>query len=162
MSKRISGPRVGPDSDADFGMLLGSAYQGFVIELNAHLADAGFSGVSASYGYVFRALLAGDLTATKLGAKLGITTQGAAKLVDDMERTGYIEKHADPGDARVKLLRLSEQGRRAVAEARRFHQAFEDRLASRHGATQVAELRRLLVAMADEAFEDGERSFRQL
>jgi DNA-binding MarR family transcriptional regulator len=160
MSTRIPEPRVGPDPGADFGILLGLAYQGMVEELNAHLAEAGYDGVRASYGYVFRVLLAEDLTATRLGARLGITTQGAAKLVDEMERAGYVEKHPDPADARVKVLRLSAKGRDAVAEARRFHQMFEDRLSAAHGAEAVTVMRGILAAMAETG--DGERVLRQI
>ena len=149
MSTQNPGPRVGPDPDEDFGILLGRAFQAFVAELNAHMAAAGFDAIKAAYGYVFRILLAGEQTSTKLGALLGITTQGAAKLVDEMERVGYIEKAADPNDARVKVLRLADSGRNAVAEARRFHQAYEDGLAARFGVDDVVSLRRMLAAMGD-------------
>lgn len=157
MSSHIPRPQVGPHPDEDFGILLGRAYQGFVAELNAHMAAAGFDAIKAAYGYVFRILLAEEQTSTRLGAKLGITTQGAAKLVDEMERVGYIEKVADPADARVKVLRLAERGRNAVAEARRFHQMYEDRLAERLGLEEAASLRRMLTAMGD-----PEQTLRQL
>jgi DNA-binding MarR family transcriptional regulator len=147
------------DPDADFGVLLGLAYQTLVRELNGRLAIAGFD-VKPQYGYVFRALLKEDLTSTKLGARLGITTQGAAKLVDEMERAGYVEKHPDPDDARVRVLRLAERGRQAVAEARRIHQDFEDRLAERYGADDVAALRRVFEGMVDDAYGDAPRVMR--
>jgi DNA-binding MarR family transcriptional regulator len=155
-------PQVGPDPDDDFGLVLGRAYQGFVVELNAHLAVAGFPAIKASFGYVFRSLLAEELTPTKLGARLGMTTQGAAKLVDEMERSGYVEKRADPSDARVKLLRLTERARAAVEEARRFHQLYEDRLAAGFGADATASLRRMLVAMGEPRAIGVGAPFRQL
>jgi DNA-binding MarR family transcriptional regulator len=147
------------DPDQDLGVLLGLAYQTLVRELNEHMAAAGFD-IKTQYGYVFRALLKEDLTSTKFGARLGMTTQGAAKLIDEMERLGYVEKHPDPTDARVRVLRLADRGRRAVAEARKFHQAFEDRLAERYGTEDAAALRRVLVALVDDAYGDAPRVMR--
>ena len=153
MSTRI------PDPDSDFGVLLALAYQAFVRELNAYHAQAGFE-VKPQYGYVFRALLKQDLTATSLGVKLGITTQGAAKLIDEMGRIGYVEKHADPNDARVRVVRLAERGHQAVRRAREFHQAYEDRLAERYGAEDAAAVRRVLQALVDDTYQDTERVLR--
>lgn len=147
------------DPDLDFGVLLGLGYQGLIRELNERMTAAGFE-IKAAYGYVFRSLLKEDLTITKFGARLGITTQGAAKLVDEMERLGYVEKHPDPTDARVKVLRLAERGRRAVAEARRIHLDFERRLAERYGAEDVAAMRRVLEAMVDAEYRQSSRVMR--
>ncbi len=159
---------AGSDPDSDFGILLGLAYQSMVAELNAHLTAAGYDGIRPSFGLVFRILLARDLTgpadvtATRLAAKLGVTMQGAAKLAGEMERSGYLEKHPDPSDARGKVLRLSARGREAVAEARRFHQLFENRLAQRYGSEAVAAMRAVLTSMARDNFAGTERNLRQL
>lgn len=155
----VPGAGPGPEPDLDFGVLLGLGYQGLVRELDAGLEAAGFD-VKPSYGYVFRTLLKEDLTTTKFGARLGITTQGAAKLIDEMERLGYVEKHPDPDDGRVKVLRLAERGHRAVAEARRIHLAFERRLAERYGAEDVAAMRRVLEALIDDEYRSAPRVMR--
>jgi MarR family transcriptional regulator for hemolysin len=133
----------------DFGILLGLAYQGFVEELNAHLVSSGFAGVGASFGYVFRALLAESLTTSQLAARLRITPQGAAKIVDEMVAAGYVERRSDPADGRARRLRLTDRGRRAVATARRFHADYERRLADTHGVDRVAVLREVLTALVD-------------
>jgi MarR family transcriptional regulator for hemolysin len=136
--------RMRSDGARDFGILLGLAYQGFVDALNAHLAAAGFTGVRPSYGYVFRALLEEDLTASQLAGQLRITPQGAAKIVAEMVAAGYVDRRSDPEDGRAKRLRLSDRGRRAVATARRFHASYERQLAETHGAERVAMLREVL------------------
>jgi MarR family transcriptional regulator for hemolysin len=133
-----------PSEPYDLGILLGLAYQDFVAELNAHLAQLGFDGIRPSFGYVFRALLEQDLTASMLAAQLGITAPGAGKLVEEMVAAGYVERVADPADARSRRLRLSRRGGRAVAAARRFHRQFEERLAAEHGTRAVATLRGVL------------------
>src|SRR3954465_1942563 len=39
-------------------------------------------------------------------------------ITDRLEDRGYVERRADPGDRRVKLLALTEEGRRVRAEIR--------------------------------------------
>src|SRR5262249_22723035 len=113
--------------ERDFGIVLGLAYQTFVGALHEHLLEEGFTGVRGPYGYVFRALLEGSRTTTQLAAGLGITPQGAAKIVDEMVAGGYVARRPDPGDRRARPLELTERGRRAVAAARRVHAEYERR-----------------------------------
>ncbi|MGX1811904.1 MarR family winged helix-turn-helix transcriptional regulator, partial [Nocardia sp. NPDC055321] len=118
----------------DFGILLGQAFHGFVAALHAHLAEHGHHVLGASYGYVLRSLDENALTASQLGERLGITAQGAAKIVDEMVGHGYVERRPDPNDKRAKLLQLSERGRATLDLVRAFHAAYERDLAARRGA----------------------------
>jgi DNA-binding MarR family transcriptional regulator len=147
----------------DFGILLGLAYHHFVIELNRHLAALGFESIGPSYGYVFRALASERRTTAQLAAQLGITSQGMAKIIDDMESTGYVSRHPDPADARVKLLDLTPRGRAALAAARRFHHEFEASLAAKAGERKVAHTREVLTSLIGATpAEDLTRSLRPL
>ena len=132
----------------DFGILLMLASQEFVIELREALARQGFEDQGRSDGYVFRALGAQPMTTSELADRLEISKQGAAQIVDDMERRGLVERHPDPSDGRARLLHLSDKGRAALTAARRFHQRFERKLVAEHGAEAVATLRTLLTAIA--------------
>src|SRR6266545_6556822 len=134
----------------DFGILLVLAYQEFVSELRATLAEQGFVDQGRSDGYVLRALGAAPMTVSELAERLEISKQGAGQIVDDMERRGYLERRPDPRDGRARLLYLSEHGRDALAAARRFHQRFERRLVREHGAEAVANLRALLTSVTGE------------
>ena len=132
----------------DFGIVLGLAYVGFVDELHAELAEKGFSDLGRHYGYVFRTLDAGPATATAIARGLGITLQGASKLVAEMVERGYLVREPDPSDARVKVLRLGPRGESALAAARAFHRNFERRLVRRIGAERARVVREVLTAMA--------------
>lgn len=132
----------------DLGILLALGYQEFVRQLHVDLAGHGYDDLGRSDGYVFRALAAGPLTTSALAARLAISKQGAGQIVDDMTRRGYLESRPDPGDARARLLVLSERGRGAFAAAREFHQRYERGLARRHGRAAVTTLRDLLTEMA--------------
>ena len=116
-------------TDTDIGILLGLAYGAFVAEMHADLAARGFDDLGRSYGYVFRVLADGDRSLSELAGLLGMTLPGAGKIVDEMVERGYVRRHPDRSDRRVKRLRLSSRGRAALKAARAFHRRFERRLA---------------------------------
>lgn len=138
-----------PNETHDLGVLLGTVYQQFVAKLQEHLEKEGFPGIGPSNGNVFRALLDENLTTSQLAAQLRITPQGAAGIVGDMERAGYVEGRPDPSDGRLKRLYLTDKGRAAMGEVRRFHHDFERRLAKRNGAKQVKAMRAVLTATVE-------------
>jgi DNA-binding MarR family transcriptional regulator len=139
----------------DFGILLALSYVAFVDELRAELARAGFEDLHNSFGYVARALAERPRTLRELADLLELTSQGALKIVDAMERDGYLERRPDPNDGRAKLLRLSARGRAALATARRFHRRFERELAAELGAPSVAVLREALEAVVKKRERSG-------
>ncbi|WP_433668105.1 MarR family winged helix-turn-helix transcriptional regulator [Nocardia sp. CA-136227] len=147
----------------DFGVLLGQAYQSFVQQLHAHLGEHGHVILGASYGYVLRALAESPCTASQLGEQLGITAQGAAKVVDEMVRHGYVERRPDPIDKRAKRLHLAPRGDDMLRVVREFHADYERRLAGRIGAEQVATARAVLGDIMNEALDLGRaKTFRPL
>lgn len=139
----------------DLGILLALGYQGFVRRLHEALAEKGYDDLARSDGYVFRALAEAPMTTSALAVRLGVTKQGAAQIVDDMTRRGYVTSHRHPEDARARLLELSERGRGALTAARAFHRRYERALIRKHGADLVSTLRVLLTEMADQG-DDGD------
>ncbi len=132
------------DEEDDLGILLALAFSAFATELRASLAAQGYDDLHRSFGYVARNLAASPLTLSELADRLGITSPGALKIVQQMEDTGYLERVPDPTDARAKHLRLTRRGRAALAAARGFHERFERELADRLGARKVQALREVL------------------
>lgn len=133
-----------PGEETDLGILLALAFASFATELRASLAAAGYDDLHRSFGYVARNLAETPLTLTELAERLGITSPGALKIVQQMEDTGYLERIPDPDDARAKRLRLTRRGRAALTAARSFHARFERDLAERLGARKVQALRDVL------------------
>jgi MarR family transcriptional regulator for hemolysin len=127
----------------DFGILLGLAYQGFVAHLHAHLARHGFTDIAPTVGYVLRAIADEPINQRQLSRRLGITDQGTMKIVDVMERQGFIIRVPDPDDARARRLAPGKRGKALLRAARRFHASFERKLAAELG-TSVATARRVL------------------
>jgi DNA-binding MarR family transcriptional regulator len=140
---------------ADFGILLNLAFGALKHEMQSHMADAGFDDLGPSFGYVFRVLDQDAPSLAELAARLGITPQGALKIVAEMIDKGYVHRTDDRTDGRVKRLTLSARGKRALAEARRFHTMFERDLGKRHGAGRVATARSVLEAIIADGSRQG-------
>jgi DNA-binding MarR family transcriptional regulator len=92
------------------------------LALNERVADriraAGFADVRFSHGFVFQHLVPGPLPVGELARRMGVSQQAASKSAAELERLGYVERVADPSDARVRRLALSARGRAAVAAGR--------------------------------------------
>lgn len=144
-----------PYSEVDLGVLFNLAYGAFVARLHTAMAEAGFHDLGQSFGYVFRLLDAGPASLVSLATRLQITSQGALKIVADMEAKGYVERLGHPDDARVRMVALTERGRNALSTARRFHAAFEAQLATQVGASNAAALRSTLERIVANARADG-------
>ncbi|MFF6992821.1 MarR family transcriptional regulator [Streptomyces sp. NPDC010273] len=87
--------------------------------INDGVVARGFDARPA-YGFAFARLAPDGATATDLAAHLGVTKQAASQLVDELVRKGYAERSPHPGDARARLVVLTESGwacTRAAEEA---------------------------------------------
>jgi len=88
--------------------------------INAGVVAHGFEGVRPAHGFAFARLAPDGATVTELAAHLGVTKQAASQLVDEIVRKGYAERRPHPGDARARLVVLTERGwacTRAAEEA---------------------------------------------
>lgn len=139
------------DGASDLGVLLNLAFASFRQSLDADLAANGFPDLGPSYGYVFRRLDDSACNLSALARHLSMTAPGALKLVNEMVEKGYVERSGDATDGRVKLLRLTGRGRRALHQARDFHRRYEQALARRVGGDVVAAARSMLQAIVDNA-----------
>ena len=134
----------------DFGILLHLAYERFKHGLHAHLAGRGYDDLGPSFGVVFRLLGSREMTLREVASHLGITPQGALKVVNDMVAKQYVQRLEHEGDARTKPLGLTPRGRAALAEARRYHARFERELGKQIGVQRTAALRDALEAQLGE------------
>ncbi|MFF1276917.1 MarR family winged helix-turn-helix transcriptional regulator [Streptomyces marokkonensis] len=105
-------------------MALSAALLAVAGELTRRIHDGvvarGFEGVRPAHGFAFTRLAPDGATVTDLAAHLGVTKQAASQLVDELVRKGYAERRPHPGDARARLVVLTESGwacTRAAEEA---------------------------------------------
>src|SRR5690606_22056283 len=95
-------------------MALSAALLAVAGELTRRVHDGvvarGFEGVRPAHGFAFTRLAPDGATVTDLAAHLGVTKQAASQLVDELVRKGYAERRPHPGDARARLVVLTESG----------------------------------------------------
>lgn len=96
------------------------AFRVLIDDLHEELARQGHPDVRPMYGYVFQAIGPDGTTAADLGRRLGVSKQAAGKTIDTLERLGYVERGADPRDARRKTVRLTDRGTDCLARSARI------------------------------------------
>ena len=110
--------------------------------LNEQMLDAlrarGHPELRYSHGFLFQQLIEGSRPVGEIAANLGVTSQAVSKAVRELERLGYVRRQADPDDARVRRVGLTERGRDAVGAARSVREELNGRLAGALGAERVA------------------------
>jgi DNA-binding MarR family transcriptional regulator len=147
----------------DLDISLASLFAGWALadEIQRRLVADGFSDVRFSDGLVFQHLVDGPLTIGALAARLGVTQQAASKSVADLERRGYVERTADPDDARARLVSLTARGEAVIRAGRDQRAAVTGELAGRLGPRRVEAARRLLLdVVADLGAEEAVRGRR--
>jgi DNA-binding MarR family transcriptional regulator len=128
-----------PPDEPDLAILLVAANRVLVDRLMAAMDRAGLT-MRSSWGYVIRALHAEPLPLARLAERLDVTKQAAQQMVDDMVAAGLVERRADPGDGRRKLLALTADGRRVRATALGVSAALEAEVGERHAPVLRAAL----------------------
>lgn len=58
----------------------------------------------------------GGLTIGQLAEKLDVRASTMSQMLDRLEKSGYVVRAADPQDARVKMITLTEAGRDVIAQ----------------------------------------------
>ncbi len=131
----------------DVDLSLASLFAGWAMadELQRRLAADGFADVRFADGFVFQHLVEEPVTIGALADRLGVSQQAASKSAADLERRGYVERTADPDDARARLVALTARGEAAIAGARRHRAALAGELAAQLGPRRAEAARRLLL-----------------
>jgi DNA-binding MarR family transcriptional regulator len=81
------------------------------------LAGAEAAGLHASEWYALSLLeLEGPLTSGELSARTGLTTGATTRLIDRLERAGYVRRAADPADRRKVVVEPVEDALAGVEE----------------------------------------------
>jgi len=113
-------------------------------EVRRRIEARGFSGLRTGHGYVVQRLVEGEQPVGALARDLGVTQQAVSKTVAELERLGYAERRPGHGDARVRLVALTERGRGAVEAARASRAEVVAELRERLGPRRVDAAARVL------------------
>ncbi|GMV17673.1 MAG: MarR family transcriptional regulator [Polyangiaceae bacterium] len=127
--------------------LLAMAFRSLIDGLHARLSKQGFADIRPAYGFVLLSCRESPLSVGDIAALLGFTKQAASKLVDTMERDGYVLRAVDEDDARARRVELTAKGHRALAAVERIYVELEAEWAGVLGERRVETMRRDLVTV---------------
>ncbi|MBP2707507.1 winged helix-turn-helix transcriptional regulator [Microbispora sp. RL4-1S] len=116
------------------------AFRVLIDELHAELARQGHPDMRPMYGFVLQAISRGSATAVDLGRTLGVSKQAAGKMIEALERVGYVERSPDPKDTRRKIVRLTRHGTDALARSAQIFDAMRNRWAKTLGHERLRAL----------------------
>ncbi|TVT47679.1 winged helix-turn-helix transcriptional regulator [Amycolatopsis rhizosphaerae] len=137
-------------------LLLAMAFRLLIDRLHERLAAEG-EPIRPVHGFTISHLMNTDgATAVELAAYLGITKQGAAHIVGELEQSGHVERIDHPTDRRSRLVVVTEKGRSLVTRAAQIWAEEEANWANLVGADRLEDVRDALqtfvTAGGDEAF----------
>jgi DNA-binding MarR family transcriptional regulator len=135
--------------ELNLGLLLFLPYRAMESRVFEGLAAAGFGDLTRAQARVFQRIAPTGSRLTDLAAQAGITKQSAGFLVDQLERSGYVERVPDPADGRARLVRLADRGTRTVQASRRLVAEVEAEWTAHLGTTQMAQLRDILTDLRE-------------
>jgi DNA-binding MarR family transcriptional regulator len=92
------------------GLLLRLLYQEYAQAIDAALREAGFHDIRPAAANVFPFVRPDGITVSELAGLARVRKQTMAQAVDQLERTGYVERRPNPRDRRSRLVFLTERG----------------------------------------------------
>lgn len=121
-------------------------YTGRVV---AEVRARGFADFSPAFPPLLSNL---DVQGTQIGVlarRAGVTRQAAGQLVREIERCGYVSRHASPTDARATVVRYTPKGRRLIAAILDVADATEREFATHLAPGDFDKLRDILLRLAN-------------
>src|SRR5262245_24616733 len=142
--------------EADFpdrpviGLLLRLVYQHYAQDIDAALREAGFDDIRPAAANVFPFVPPEGITVSGLAELAGVRKQTMTQAVDQLERTGYVERRPNPNDRRSRLVFLTERGASVPPVTHAAAARVEERWAELTGADEVETLRASLLSLLTE------------
>src|SRR5258708_39853325 len=102
--------------EADFpdrpviGLLLRLVYQHYAQNSDAAGRQAGFGDIRPAAANVFPVVPPEGITASRLAELARVRKQSMGQAVEQLERTGYVERRPNPRDRRSRLVFLTDRG----------------------------------------------------
>ena len=142
------------------GGALRRAWVGYQRRLDQEMAAAGFPDRGFPDGRVLRLCARSDqVTASEIGRELGITRQGAGKIVASLRDRGYVTLGSSSGDARQKVVTLTPRARDYLAAQRAAARRIERELTEQVGAEAFESLFALLEALGGDEEQPRMRDY---
>ena len=136
------------------GLLLRLVYQHYSQDIDAALREAGFDDIRPGAANVFPFVSPDGITVSRLAKLARVRKQSMAQAVDQLERTGYVERRPNPRDRRSRLVFLTPRGASVPpvthAAAERVEQRWTELTSPAELEALRASLLRLLAVLKDQ------------
>jgi DNA-binding MarR family transcriptional regulator len=146
-----AGPEQRP---AGLGGALLRAWVGYRSRLDEELAAAGFDDRGVPDGRVLRICRrSAETTISQIGRELGITRQGAGKIVASLRDRGYVTVSASTTDGREKVVTLTPRATDYLTAHRKAARRVERQVRAELGEDSLDSLYRLLTVLGADSTE---------
>ncbi|WP_030899738.1 MarR family winged helix-turn-helix transcriptional regulator [Streptomyces sp. NRRL F-5126] len=135
-------------SGADLALLLLGGFRSLVDEATAELARRGHQDVRPVHDFAMRAIADGADDATRLGRRLSVSKQAAAKTVAVLRERGYVTREADPLDGRRKRLQVTALGFEVLRQGEEIFDELRERWERRIGPAELERMEAHLATLA--------------
>ncbi len=132
------------------GLLVRLIYQHYSQAMDAALREAGFEDIGPSAGNVFPFVGPEGITVSELAELAHVRKQTMAQAVEQLERTGYVERRPNPNDRRSRLVFLTERGKSVPPVTHAAAARVEARWAALTSPKELEALRTSLLRLLDE------------
>ncbi|MFP3415262.1 MarR family transcriptional regulator [Bacillus sp. SIMBA_074] len=146
-------------TELDLTSLLSLSFSTSINELHDRLSELGFEDIRPVHGFMFKCITPSGATGIELAEYLGITKQAVSKMVDYLEKSGYVMRQTHPTDKRGKIIILTERGWLVVKAKEEILAEIEGRWIENIGAERIQMLKEDLTKLVYEANE-GKLSLR--
>ncbi|KOS68980.1 MarR family transcriptional regulator [Lysinibacillus contaminans] len=140
-------------NELDLTSLLSLSFSASINELHVRLSELGFGDIRPVHGFMFKCMTPNGATGIEIAEYLGITKQAVSKMVDYLEKSGYVMKQAHPTDKRGKIIVLTERGWLVVKAKEEILTEMEQRLIENIGAERLHMLKEDLKKLVYETNE---------
>lgn len=142
-------------SELDLTSLLSLSFSTSINELHERLSELGFEDIRPIHGFMFKYITPNGATGIELAEYLGITKQAVSKMVDYLEKSGYVMRKTHPTDKRGKIIVLTERGWLVVQAKEKILTEIEGRWIENIGAERMQMLKEDLTKLVYEANESN-------
>ncbi|MBS4189696.1 MarR family transcriptional regulator [Bacillus sp. FJAT-49705] len=139
--------------ELDLTSLLSLSFSSSINELHDKLSELGFGDLRPVHGFMFKCITPDGATGIELAEYLGITKQAVSKIVDFLEKSGYVMRQTHPTDKRGKIIVLTERGWLAMKVKDEILTEIEQRWIENIGTERMQMLKEDLTKLVYEANE---------
>jgi len=134
-------------SGVNLALLLMGGFRSLVDSATAELARRGYEDFRPALEFALRAIADGADNASELGRRLSVSKQAASKTISVLQERGYVNRDADPLDARLKRLQVTPLGLEVLQQGEAIFDQLRERWGQKIGLAQLATLEAHLAAL---------------